>query len=104
MFPACSHMLHERTANADCFLRNMHGFKYISNIDIDEVILPRQDKDLVTMLGKLEPKLSRGGVHYYQFQHDFYFLDLFKRKLRPDEIVPEYVQKLKEINTCTVVP
>ena len=84
-------MLHERTANADCFLRNMHDFEYISNIDVDEVIVPRYEKDLVSMLEGLEPRLGPRpqDMQFYQFEHDFYFLGLFKRELRKDEIVPE---------------
>ena len=46
----------------DCFLRNMQKFKYIANIDNDEIIVPRKWTSLLEMMEVLE-KLSKNEVH-----------------------------------------
>ena len=75
--------VHERSANADCFLRHMHEFKYISNIDIDEVIVPSKDRDWPGMLLRLEAAVKKAGRenkrNSFQFPHFAFYLDGPKR-------------------------
>ena len=38
----------------DCYLRNMNEYKYIANIDNDEMILPLNHSNWITMMESLE--------------------------------------------------
>ena len=44
----------ERLQINDCFLRNMHKYKYIACIDIDEVIVPKNVSTWSEMMGMVE--------------------------------------------------
>ena len=46
----------------DCFLRNMQKYKYIANIDNDEIIVPKKWTTLLEMMKVLE-KLSQNEVY-----------------------------------------
>ena len=51
----------DRLSVNDCFLRNMQKYKYIANIDIDEVIVPRKILNWSQMMEFAE-KISRKKV------------------------------------------
>ena len=51
----------ERVSVNDCFLRNMQKYKYIANIDNDEVIVP-QDVSTWSKMMKLVRKKTRKKV------------------------------------------
>ena len=46
----------ERLSVNDCFLRNMHKYKYIANIDNDEVIVPQFVSTWSEMMKKIKYK------------------------------------------------
>ena len=55
------HSANERLSVNDCFLRNMQKYKYIANIDIDEMIMPQNTTNWLEMMQYVE-KLSRDKV------------------------------------------
>ncbi|ELT95423.1 hypothetical protein CAPTEDRAFT_208702 [Capitella teleta] len=65
-------LLHMSPVINDCMYRNMHRCQYIMVIDLDEVIVPRQHNDLISMLVQL-------SLHEHKTQHNFrnvyYFLN-----------------------------
>ena len=38
----------------DCFLKNMHKYKYIVNIDVDEIIMPLNESTWFEMMEQIE--------------------------------------------------
>ena len=46
----------ERLSVNDCFLRNMHKYKYIANLDNDEVIVPQFVSTWSEMMKEVEYK------------------------------------------------
>ena len=54
----------DRLSVNDCFLRNMQKYKYIANIDIDEIIIPQNMTNWLEMMQYVE-KLSRDKVDNY---------------------------------------
>ena len=55
----------DRLSVNDCFLRNMQKYKYIANIDIDEVIIPQKMTHWLEMMEYVE-KLSHKKVNIIQ--------------------------------------
>ena len=51
----------QRLSVNDCFLRNMHKYKYIANIDDDEIIMPQNATSWLEMMEVVE-KLSQNEV------------------------------------------
>ena len=51
----------QRLSVNDCFLRNMHKYKYIANIDDDEIILPQNATSWQEMMEVVE-KMSQNEV------------------------------------------
>ena len=51
----------QRLSVNDCFLRNMHKYKYIANIDDDEIILPQNATSWPEMMEVVE-KMSQNEV------------------------------------------
>ena len=51
----------ERLSVNDCFLRNMQKFKYIANIDNDEIFMPQNMTSLLDMMDVVE-NLSQNEV------------------------------------------
>ena len=56
------HEMDRLTVN-DCFLRNMQKYKYIANIDTDEIIIPTKLNNWLEMMEVVE-KLSVKKVDY----------------------------------------
>ena len=52
----------ERLSVNDCFLRNMQKYKYIANIDNDEVILPRTVSTWSRMIELIIKKKTKNKV------------------------------------------
>ena len=52
----------DRLSVNDCFLRNMQRYKYIANIDIDEIIIPQNMTNWLEMMEFVE-KLSDNKVY-----------------------------------------
>ena len=52
----------ERLSVNDCFLRNMQKFKYIANIDNDEIFMPQSVTSLSDMMDVVE-NLSQNEVN-----------------------------------------
>ena len=84
----CSSTTHERSANADCFLRHMHEFEYISNIDIDEVIVPMANsssRDWPSMIERIEANIKEikttdaAPRNSFKFPHFAFFTSGLKR-------------------------
>ena len=44
----------DRLSVNDCFLRNMQKYKYIANIDIDEIIIPTKMTNWLEMMKVVE--------------------------------------------------
>ena len=57
----------------DCFLRNMQKYKYIANIDNDEIIVPQKWTTLLEMMEDLE-NLSQNEVFIHQDIFDYILL------------------------------
>ena len=57
----------ERLSVNDCFLRNMQKYKYIANIDNDEVILPRTVSTWSRMIELIIKKKTKNKVKQFQF-------------------------------------
>ena len=51
----------QRLSVNDCFLRNMHKYKYIANIDDDEIIMPQNATSWLEMMEVVE-KMSLNEV------------------------------------------
>ena len=52
--PHLQHWRNEALSVNDCFFRNMYEYKYIVNIDNDEMILPRDHANWTDMMEDLE--------------------------------------------------
>ena len=57
----------ERLSVNDCFLRNMQKYKYIANIDNDEVILPRTVSTWSRMIELIIKKKTKNKVPFLNF-------------------------------------
>ena len=57
----------DRLSVNDCFLRNMQRYKYIANIDIDEIIIPQNMTNWLEMMEFVE-KLSDNKVDILIFK------------------------------------
>ena len=57
----------ERLSVNDCFLRNMQKYKYIANIDNDEVILPRTVSTWSRMIELIIKKKTKNKVQFLNF-------------------------------------
>ena len=55
----------ERLSVNDCFLSNMQKFKYIANIDNDEIIMPQNMTSLLDMMNVVE-NLSQNEVYIFK--------------------------------------
>ena len=53
----------DRLSVNDCFLRNMQKYKYIANIDIDEIIIPTKMTSWLEMM-KVVEKLPHKKVNF----------------------------------------
>ena len=51
----------DRLTSNDCYLRNMQKYKYIANMDIDEIIIPRNMSTWSEMMEAVE-KLTHNQV------------------------------------------
>lgn len=84
----------EVTLYNDCFLTNMYKYRYISLLDIDEIIVPLSGSSWLEMLNDIEEK---GVKTTYVFQN-VYFLDLFQNLTDYlDEDLPEYTYMLRNV-------
>ena len=55
----------ERLAVNDCFLRNMQKYKYIANLDIDEIIVPQNFSTWSEMMETVSKKVKNKKVKNY---------------------------------------
>jgi len=66
----------------DCLYRNMNKFKYLMLIDLDELVIPYQNKTLLDLLADLKTRtviqagkpLTPSQVSSYSFQNGFFYL------------------------------
>ena len=58
----------ERLSINDCFLRNMHKYKYIACIDIDEIIVPKNVSNWPEMMELVEGQ-TKNKVEQIQIQY-----------------------------------
>ncbi|XP_018901984.2 LOW QUALITY PROTEIN: beta-1,4-galactosyltransferase galt-1 [Bemisia tabaci] len=58
----------------DCLYRCMHRYSYAAFIDLDEFIIPQQQKTLPELIGWLGQKLNLRTTASYSFQNAFFYL------------------------------
>ena len=71
----------------DCLYNNMYKFEYLTELDIDEVIVPLKHENWTDLVEHLPP-----GWPSYNFRN-IYFLDDFE----VDESVPEYGHMMRHV-------
>ena len=65
----------------DCFLRNMQKYKYIANIDVDEIIIPNNMNFWSDMMEVLEEQSQREVYKQVQFYFSVKLIQPLSSKL-----------------------
>lgn len=58
----------------DCLYRNMHRYRYLLMIDIDEFIIPHRNSTLVEMLQEFHKKVDPSKAGSFSFMNSFFYL------------------------------
>ena len=84
--------LHVSPVINDCIYRNMHRFRKIAVIDLDEFIIPQSQSNLKDMLFEIETIQGKPyhPARTYAFRNTYFFLD------HPDVTQPEYLMTLRQ--------
>ena len=80
-------------ASHDCFYSNMNNFRFISNIDIDEVFFPNNNKDLKSLVANQNMKLKH---RHLKFERST-ILDKMRKFHGWNPAIPSHMYLLKNI-------
>ncbi|XP_064080897.1 uncharacterized protein LOC135197752 isoform X1 [Macrobrachium nipponense] len=84
----------------DCFLKNINRYKYISIIDVDEIILPKNSSSWKTLMDVVVPKALNESQELtpsnYVMRH-VYFLDDMGHGNETVPNVPRYMHMLQHV-------
>ena len=82
-----------------CLYSNMHRYKYLLSMDVDEVIIPQKQDTLMNLIKQVNPDGTRGG---FLFQNGYFFLDLpatpFKDTTLSQLITIKYQHRVKQLS------
>ncbi|XP_047740917.1 uncharacterized protein LOC125179322 [Hyalella azteca] len=87
----------------DCLYKNMHMYKYITLLDIDEVIMPKGDnilwKDLIDNISKKVPKGKNLELASYIFRNVHYFSNPCNDEISNSQFIdiPPYMYMFQHI-------
>ncbi|XP_068224432.1 uncharacterized protein [Palaemon carinicauda] len=83
----------------DCLYKNMYKYKYISLLDIDEVIMPRNSSSWRELLEIVKRKDTAENKHRSSYvARNVYFMDDMRQPQEPDVTdVPGYMHMLQNI-------
>ena len=91
----------ERASQTDCFYRNMYKYKYITNFDLDEIMIPSNGKTLKEVIDSVisKTKKERGGLYTppvgYMIPMGI-FSESFQSSWTPG--IPKYMSMLQNVN------
>merc|ERR1719431_168188 len=91
----------QRLSVNDCFLRNMHKYKYIANIDDDEIILPQNATSWPEMMEVVEKMSQNETVGCWRFQNAL-FLDTMPTIGNESRDVPTDLHMMQHIYRAKV--
>ena len=77
----------------DCFYRNLGRFRYVSILDIDEVIMPLKHSNWGDMMADLE-KISHPQTAYYSFANTYFMYESPNKKNLSG--IPEYMRMTRQ--------
>ena len=74
----------------DCMYRNMHRYKFMVVVDVDEIIVPHKDANYSDMLRRIVRTSRSTSVDHMAFRNAYFFLDF-----PPDESQPRELATLR---------
>lgn len=83
----------------DCMYRNMHRFRKILVIDLDEMIVPYMFDNITQMLGHIESLIPEPHpARAYAFRNAYFFLDYPQDESQPENLLTARFNKHVEVS------
>ncbi|CAL4066096.1 unnamed protein product [Meganyctiphanes norvegica] len=89
----------EKLPYNDCFYRNINKFKYIVNLDLDEILIPRKGQTWQELIDKINKNHKNKGQQLpdsYEIQRVI-SLDKFRSSHENDPRIPSYMYMLQNV-------
>ncbi|CAL4158887.1 unnamed protein product, partial [Meganyctiphanes norvegica] len=90
---------HEKLPYNDCFYKTMNKYKYVANLDMDEIIIPRKYETYEELFGKLNRKPKKGltnNIAAYSFSR-FLVMNSMREIHGWTSGIPQYMYMLQNV-------